>query len=363
MLRRGGVITHAARVISEGGLVAFPTETVYGLGANALNAEAVAKLYAVKGRPGDNPLILHVRNLGGAIALAGDFPEHARKLAREYWPGPLTLVVNKSPALPAWVGGHPCFTARTVALRVPSHPSALALIEAAGVPIAAPSANKSGAPSPTDASHVEADLGGAVDYILDGGEISVGLESTVLDVTGGGAVILRPGAVTAEMLSAVLGTPVREAALVSGESPRSPGTKYRHYAPRAEMTVVCGNPEACAAYIAGKLSAESRPGGILATAQTEKYYKNYFKDRIHFYTLPEAGDSASGGLQPGEIAALAAGDRADPQTVARNLYACLRRFDSLGAEVIYAEGVGESGLGRAVMDRMVKAAGGNVVFV
>lgn len=358
MLRRSvttdEAIREAAQIIRQGGLAAFPTETVYGLGADAFNPHAVARIYQAKGRPSDNPLILHVCDGEALAELAAAVPEYARKLIGAFWPGPLTLVVNKHPRLPAWVGGHPEGSACTVAVRAPSHPVARALIAYAECPIAAPSANKAGRPSPTSAWHVVEDFDeNEIDLLLDGGEVSGGLESTVIDVTGQNPVLLRPGAVTAEMVYTVTGLQP-EAVGNDSSAPRSPGMKYRHYAPRAPMTIVSGEPDEAAARIAEAVSRQPGPVGILATAQTAAFYRTRFGEQLSFD--PQGGTALT---EDRRIAVLIMGDRNDPQTVAHGLYACLRRFDALGVQAIYAESVAEDGLGQAIMNRMMKAAGGN----
>ena len=365
-------VAQAAAIIASGGIGAFPTETVYGLGADATNPAAVARIYQAKGRPGDNPLILHVAAKEDFLQLADNPPSYAHALIDAFWPGPLTLVTKKKPGLPAWLGGHPKGAPDTIGIRMPSHPAALAVIKASGCFIAAPSANKAGTPSPTRADHVAADFSCEdIDFILDGGAVPGGLESTVVDVTGDLPVILRPGAVTPKMIAEVMGLEIsatdesqpgvipgpapdliRDQArngaepsphLSTASPPRSPGMKYRHYAPKAPMTLLMGAGDDIAEYIKTQCaSRQNQRIGIMVTAQTESK------------------------LDPGIASSnltsvLTLGDKAE--TIAHNLYACLRQFDIIGVDIIYAEGSTQEGLGLAIMDRMKKAAEGRVVNV
>ena len=236
-------IRRAGDILKEGGLVAFPTETVYGLGGNALDAQASAKIYAAKGRPSDNPLIVHIADWDALYKIASEIPPEAKKLADAFWPGPLTMILKKSDAVPmATTGG-----LDTVAIRMPSNEVARALIRAGGGYVAAPSANTSGRPSPTCAAHVAQDLGGKIEMIIDGGNANIGLESTIVDLTEGKPTILRPGYINQEMLEQVLDEVEMDRGLISPDSnvhPKAPGMKYRHYAPRAELTILKGSPEA-----------------------------------------------------------------------------------------------------------------------
>jgi len=334
-------ITKAANIIKDGGLVAFPTETVYGLGADAFNGRAVERIYSAKGRPGDNPLILHVANTGQLLELADSPPPYALALAKTYWPGPLTLIVKKKYHLPEWLGGHPQNSTATIGIRIPSHPVALALIEAASCPIAAPSANKSGRPSPTSAVHVADDFSGTneIDMILDGAISNIGLESTVVDVTGDYPVILRPGAITQEMIQEVTQLQLRDASVT--DTPRSPGIKYRHYSPKAPMAILKGEPNAIAAHI--KNECETKPEqliGVYVTEATKTILETYQLQNINYIHLSN-----------------------DPQIVAQNLFAHLRQFDKLNVFIIFAEAVPDTNLGTAIMDRMLKAADGNTINV
>lgn len=319
-------IRRAAALLCAGELVAFPTETVYGLGADALNGEAAARIFAAKGRPVDNPLIAHIAGESGLAGLiAGEPCACARKLMRAFWPGPMTLIFPKSPRVPREVTAG----LDTVAVRMPSHPVARALIRAAQTPIAAPSANRSGRPSPTTAAHVLEDMEGRIPLILDGGPCEVGLESTVVDVTGARPRILRPGGVTLEMLEGVVGdVDVDEGVLhqlQAGSQARSPGMKYKHYAPKGEVTIVTG-PRA-AQEIARLYDAADGRAAILAFSQAD-----YGARRV--YRLKNA---------PGE------------------LFAALRQLDEDGMETIYAEDVPTAGVGLAVMNRLMRAAAFRVV--
>jgi len=332
-------IKKAAAIINSGGLVAFPTETVYGLGADAFNADAVARIYATKGRPNDNPLILHISSLQQFLDLADNPPEYAIKLAAAYWPGPLTLVAKKRSHLPKWLGGHPNNTTDTVGIRIPNHPAALALIQAAGCPIAAPSANKAGRPSPTTATHVKEDYPNKeIDMVLEGEALDIGVESTVVDITGQAPVILRPGAITAEMIESIVATAPNANSQVA---PRSPGTKYRHYAPKAPMYILNGTTQAIASHIIVECDAKSEEIiGALVTKDVAELVKKQTPPNVHILIL---GDN--------------------PNNQAQELYAHLRSFDKTDATIIYSQSVPNEGLGTAIMDRMLKAADGNVLEV
>lgn len=331
-------IKYAAEIIKTGGLVAFPTETVYGLGGNGLSSLASSKIYEAKGRPSDNPLILHIASIEQLYPLVEKVPEIAERLMDAFWPGPMTLIMKKSKVVPKETTGG----LDTVAIRMPAHPVALALIEAAGLPIAAPSANASGRPSPTCASHVCEDLSGKIDMIIDGGDVGIGLESTIIDVTGEIPTILRPGFITQEILEKMLGEVKVDKASVSkmdeGESPKAPGMKYRHYAPKAALTVVRGDTSSVVRKInelVKKAQAEGRKAGIICTRETMKLYTN------------------------GEIKCIGARDA--EVEIALNLYRILREFDSTDVDVIYSESFEGGSLGQAIMNRLLKAAGHNVV--
>lgn len=339
-------IAEAASLLREGQLVAFPTETVYGLGADAGNTEAVEAIFRAKGRPSDNPLIVHIADRAQVDALAEVEPSGtAERLMNAFWPGPLTLVL---PLRPGAVSPRVTAGLDTVAVRMPDHPAALALLRAAGCPVAAPSANRSGRPSPTRAEHVRADLDGAIAGIVDAGPTGVGVESTVARIVGGVVHILRPGGVSAEQLRAHA---PRVAAEPDGagapgadhaEAPRSPGVKYTHYAPRGRMTLVTGgvSAEAAADWIRARLAEARRAGertGVLAYAEREDVFAGHAD------------------------AVVPCGRLAEPETIARELYDALRRCDELGLESIWAEGCSEEGIGAAVMNRLRKACGGREV--
>lgn len=330
----------AADILRTGGLVAFPTETVYGLGANALDEKAVAEIFVAKGRPSDNPLIVHVCNVEMVKSLVKNIPELALKLMERFWPGPLTLIMEKSSCVPEIITAG----LNTVAIRMPAHPIALKIIEESGVPVAAPSANISGRPSPTEAKHVIEDLLEKVELIIDGGSSQVGLESTVLDVTVNPPMILRPGGITKEQLEEAVGKIDIDKAILSDHQedlkPKAPGMKYTHYSPKADVIIIEGNVEACVEKIkelAASYEKNEVPVGILATEQTKG-----------FYTL-------------GTVMSL--GDREKPHTIASNLFRGLRHLDNKGVKVILAEAVEDTGVGLAVMNRMKKAAGYNIIKV
>ncbi|GIO12827.1 threonylcarbamoyl-AMP synthase [Cohnella xylanilytica] len=344
-------VREAAAALAAGGVVAFPTETVYGLGGDARNEEAVEKIFAAKGRPSDNPLIVHLASAADAEALASAVSPLERKLMERFWPGPLTLVL---PVRPGAVSPRVTAGLDTVAVRVPGHELARRLIAASGCPVAAPSANRSGRPSPTRADHVLEDLNGRIDGVLDGGPTGVGLESTVVRVLGGAIHVLRPGGITAEQLRAAAGDEAAVAAEPSpaggsgaaaaeaeAEAPRSPGVKYTHYAPRGEMALVTGrDPALVRAAVQQAADAERDRGrrvGILACAEHAGAYR--------------------------ADAVLSLGPRAEPELAARALYAALRECDERGIEFILAEGYPEDGIGAALMNRMRKAAGGRETAV
>jgi L-threonylcarbamoyladenylate synthase len=324
-------IEEAAKLIREGRLVAFPTETVYGLGADALNPEAVHSLFEAKGRPANDPVIVHIADPLWLTRVAAEVPEVAARLAERFWPGPLTLILPKAPLVPDVVtAGLP-----SVAVRVPAHPVALALLRAADTPIAAPSANRFGHTSPTTAEHVMADLGGKIDLILDGGPSWIGVESTVLDLSQPEPAILRPGGVPMEALEEVLG-PLRVAGKVleDGQAAPSPGMLARHYSPRANLILVVGPREAALEYIerrARELSIQGVKVGILATLEDAQALKT------------EA-----------EVESLGTGQ--DPSAVAQRLYMALRALDGRAVQVIFARDLGTHGLLLAVHDRLTRAA-------
>lgn len=334
-------IKHAAEIIRAGGLVAFPTETVYGLGANALDAAAAQNIFTAKGRPADNPLIVHIVETSELSKLTDYIPPVAYTLMDKFWPGPLTMIFNKSEAVPGIITAG----LDTVAIRMPSHPIAQALISVSGLPIAAPSANTSGKPSPTTAQHVIEDLYGKVDVIIDGGCTNVGLESTVLDVTTTPPSILRPGGITAEQLEHVLQKIDIDPTLMSQKNfdavPRSPGMKYKHYSPKAEVIIIQGSLDKIVVEInrlAARYASEGKKVGILATEQTKSFY-------------------------PSGNVIISMGDRSNPETIAASLFRDLREFDEKNCDIVLAEAVDSSGIGFAVMNRMSKAAGYNIIKV
>ena len=333
------IINAAGQILKQGGLVAFPTETVYGLGANALDEEAARKTYAAKGRPSDNPLIVHIASLEDLYPITRKVPEKAVALAEKFWPGPLTMIFEKSELVPHGTTGG----LETVAVRMPDNEVALALIRAGGGYVSGPSANKSGRPSPTMARHVLDDLEGRIDMILDGGPVHIGVESTIVDMTVEPPMILRPGAVTKEMLEETVGEVAVDHTILTADTktpPKAPGMKYRHYAPRAEMTVVEGPLEKVVDKIGELAAARENEGhrvGIIATQET--------MDRYGYENVK------------------CIGTREDESTVAANLYAILREFDDDGTEYIYSEAFASDGIGSAVMNRLLKAAGHHVINV
>lgn len=333
------IIEKAGDILKEGGLVAFPTETVYGLGADALNEQAAKKIYAAKGRPSDNPLIVHIADMDALDRITEEMPEEAWKVAEAFWPGPLTMILKKSREVPAGATGG----LETVAVRMPDHAIAQEVIRAGGGYIAAPSANTSGRPSPTEARHVAADLDGKINMILDGGTVEIGVESTILDMTVMPPMILRPGAVTKEMLEALVGEVAVDKTLADPDSkrpPKAPGMKYRHYAPRAELVVVDGKMDAVVDEI-NRLAKEKADAGckvgVIGTQETVGRYRT------------------------GDIKSI--GTRTDESTIASHLYGILREFDSDGVEFIYSEAFATDGIGSAVMNRLLKAAGHRVIHV
>lgn len=326
-------IKEAATVIKAGGLAAFPTETVYGLGADALQPEAARKIYAAKGRPSDNPLIIHVASFDAVEKIAKHVPAKAKEMAAKYWPGPLTMIFEKTDCVPHETTGG----MDTVAVRMPDHEIALALIRESGGYVAAPSANTSGRPSPTTAGHVAEDMDGRIPVILDGGAVGIGLESTIIDFTADIPTILRPGYITLEMAEEVLGEVRMDAGLIASNGnirPKAPGMKYRHYAPEAELTIVEGTEQAVVRMINQKtaeLSAQGKRAGIICTDETRGNYPT------------------------GEV--ISVGSRKKEETIAKNLFAVLREFDHRQVDAIYAESFESNGIGQAVMNRLQKAAG------
>lgn len=335
-------VAEAGQILSRGGLVAFPTETVYGLGANGLSGEAVKKIFAAKGRPADNPLILHIAGRDELDQLVDVIPPQADKLMEAFWPGPLTLVLPKSQLVPREVTAG----LETVAVRMPDHQVALAVIKAAGVPIAAPSANLSGKPSPTQAEHVYHDLQGKIDAVVDGGGAQVGLESTVLDVTGEIPMILRPGSITQEMLAEVIGAIEVDPALESetASAPKSPGMKYTHYAPAGQVVLVSGDDEE-------KVAAK-----MLELAQ------NGLRDKLKVAVMvSEETLNQEIGLITEPHQAFVMGSRRELEVIGKQIYTVLRECDMLGIQLIIAEAYPRIGVGMALMNRLDKAASYRIV--
>ena len=332
-------LKEAAQILRDGGLVAFPTETVYGLGGNALDEKAAGKIYAAKGRPSDNPLIAHVSCAAEVTPLVKYIPEAGKKLMDAFWPGPLTIIFPKSDIVPYGTTGG----LDTVAVRMPVDPVANRLIALAGVPVAAPSANTSGRPSPTTADHVWQDLNGKIEMIIDGGQVGIGLESTIVDFTEDVPVVLRPGYISLEMLQETLGDVRMDKGLIAADSkvrPKAPGMKYRHYAPKADLAIVEGPEEAVVKKI-NELAAEAKVHGeqvgIIATDET--------KDRY-----PE-------GL------VVSIGSRKEEETIAHHLYEVLRDFDQSAVRSIYSEAFYTPRMGQAIMNRLLKAAGHKIIQV
>lgn len=330
-------LQEAGEILKEGGLVAFPTETVYGLGGDALNRDSSRKIYAAKGRPSDNPLIVHICKWEDIYPIVEKVSEEAEKIARAFWPGPLTMILPKSQLVPYETTGG----LDTVAVRMPSHKVAQKLIAYAGGYVAAPSANLSGKPSPTRAKYVVEDMDGRIDMIIDGGEVGIGLESTIIDLTVSPPQVLRPGFITQKMLSEVLGqveTDVTILSADSGQAPRAPGMKYRHYAPKGELTIVTGPQDKVVEYInneAKKAELAGEKTGVIGTQEMLGGYRAQVVKSV--------------------------GSREDDQSIGKHLYTILREFDDENVTRIYSEAFKTQGFGQAIMNRLLKAAGHNVV--
>lgn len=330
----------AGNLIRTGELVAFPTETVYGLGGDALHPKAAKKIYEAKGRPSDNPLIVHVAEFADLERIAKEVPPQAKVLADAFWPGPLTMIVWKNEKVPyATTGG-----LDTVAVRMPNHPVALELIRKSGCLIAAPSANTSGRPSPTEASHVQEDMDGRIAMILDGGAVGIGIESTIIDLTETPPMVLRPGYITPEMLADVLGEEVvLDPAIIASDDtkkPKAPGMKYKHYAPKADMVIVDGKKDAVIEHInvlSEQMHKEYKKVAVIATEETKEFY---------------CADIV-----------LCMGKREDEDAIAKHMYKILRECDELKVDIIYSESFQTPRIGQAIMNRLLKAAGHQVVCV
>ena len=330
------IMNEAGALLKGGALVAFPTETVYGLGANALDEEASAKIYAAKGRPSDNPLIIHIADMEKLAYITAEIPKAAVKLAEKFWPGPLTMVLKKSDAVPFGTTGG----LNTVAVRMPSHKVALEMIRAGGGYIAAPSANTSGRPSPTLASHVADDMDGIIPMILDGGAVGIGIESTIVDLTEEIPTILRPGFITKEMLEEVVGEVQIDKGLEADAKtpPKAPGMKYRHYAPKAELLIVEGAEDAVIEKINALVKENEAKGIVAGVIGTEETVSKY---------------------QAGIVKSM--GTRTDEISISSHLYGILREFDESDAQVIYSESFEEGAMGSAIMNRLLKAAGHKII--
>lgn len=336
----------AEDILAGGGLVAIPTETVYGLAANALDEAAAAKIYAAKGRPSDNPLIAHIADLSQMEKLVSEIPENALKLAEAFWPGPLTMILPKSDIVPYGTTGG----LETVAIRMPSHPAARKLLRESGIVLAAPSANTSGRPSPTRAEHVYEDLNGKIDMILDDGPVGIGIESTIVDLSGEIPMILRPGFITRGMMEKVIGEVSIDPAIL-GENkdknfrPKAPGMKYKHYAPKGDLLLVSGEADKVVAKIKSLALEKLEKGfrvGIIATDETKEQYRDMDESRVVVMSI---------------------GTRRDEATIIHNLYDILRRMDGEEVSYIYSESFGEGSRGQAIMNRLLKAAGHQQIYV
>ncbi len=336
--RDAALMEKAGKIIKDGGLVAMPTETVYGLAGDALNPGSSKKIYAAKGRPSDNPLIVHIAELSALDRIVSDIPESARKLAEKFWPGPLTMVFRKSDIVPLETTGG----LDTVAVRMPVNEISREFILASGGYIAAPSANRSGRPSCTTAEHVMEDMNGVIPLIIDGGEVGIGIESTIVDLTGETPCLLRPGYINLEMLSEVLGKvdvdPSIGGVVSPDAHPKAPGMKYKHYAPKGELYIVKGPQEKVVEKI-NSLAQENRARGektaVIATDETRHRYKCDIVETV--------------------------GTRDKEETIAHNLFRVLRDMDDLGVSTIYTEEFNTPVMGMAIMNRLIRAAGHKII--
>lgn len=336
--RDADAIPQAAAILRRGGLLGIPTETVYGLGADALNETAVRHIFEAKGRPQDNPLIIHVPDASWLERYCREVPETAYRLAERFWPGPLTMILPRRENVPLQTTGG----LETVGVRCPDHPVTRAIIEAAGVPVAAPSGNTSGRPSPTTAGHMAEDMDGKIDGIVDGGPCAVGVESTIIDLTCTPPRLLRPGGVTLEQLQDALGQvevdPAVTRLMGAGEQPKAPGMKYRHYAPKAPVTVVAGDPKKAAEYIA----AHAGPAdGIICFDE----FKDLFTRDCETRSVMDLGPAGDKGEQ------------------ARHIFDALRAFDHTAVTAIWAQCPDTDGIGLAIANRLNKAAGFHIIRV
>lgn len=333
------IMKEAGEILKRGGLVAFPTETVYGLGGDGLNAKSSEKIYSAKGRPSDNPLIIHIADMESLNRIVVNVPEKAKRLAKRFWPGPLTMIFKKTDEVPYGTTGG----LESVAVRMPNHPVALALIRAGGGYIAAPSANTSGRPSPTKAEHVEEDLSGKIEMIVDGGDVGIGLESTIVDFTEDIPVILRPGYINQSMIEEVIGeVRMDRGLLITDEKikPKAPGMKYRHYAPKAQLTIVQGPTGKVIQYIneqCRSLGLEGKKAGVIGTDETDNFYEAAVVKSI--------------------------GTRQDEEGIARHLFGILREFDEEDVDYIYSEAFDTPNMGQAIMNRLLKAAGHHIIYL
>lgn len=336
-------LQRAAIILQNNGLVAFPTETVYGLGANALDESASAKIYGAKGRPSDNPLIVHISRMDMVDELARDISQDARQIMEAFWPGPLTVILNKKDIVPKGTTGG----LDTVAIRMPSHTIARELIDISGLCIAAPSANTSGRPSPTTAAHVAADMNGRIEMIVDGGAVGIGIESTIVDLTGDIPVILRPGYITKPMLSDVIHKNIETDPAILGfdvandVAPKAPGMKYKHYAPKGDLSVVRGSTQKAVTQRINLLTADKISQGfrvgIIATEETKADYPQGIVKSVGFRELE--------------------------MSISSGLYGVLRDFDEDMVDFIYSESFGHDEFGQAIMNRLLKAAGHQIVEI
>lgn len=334
------VIKQAASILREGGLVAFPTETVYGLGGDALLSTASEKIYAAKGRPSDNPLIVHIGDFSAVPVLAKNISMDAKRLMDAFWPGPMTLIFEKQDCVPKETTGG----LDTVAIRFPNHPVTMALLKEAGVYVAAPSANLSGRPSPTEASHVIQDLSGRIDMIVDGGEVEIGLESTIIDVSTDVPTILRPGYITKEKIETVIDKVVVDPAILEEHVhenlvAKAPGMRYKHYAPKGQLTLVEGD----------------RIEQVISVINEKVREAVAKKQKVAVIATEESKDQYDAPL------VLTIGSRKDADSVAHRLYHILRQMDDLGVDIIYSESFSRENLGQAIMNRLLKAAGYHIL--